>query len=275
LSLLRLLITAGEVIDPEHFVWYQRGFGRGECPVINYTGGTEVSGALLANVMVRPIVPSGFNAVSPGVQVDVLDESGHPVLDQVGELAVLQPFVGMTKALWNDHDRYLETYWNRLPEVWVHGDLAVHRSDDGSFFLMGRSDDTRKIAGKRVGSAEIEEVLLGLSVVGEAAAIGVKDPVKGEKLIVFVVASRGDVGDHTTLPEEVSRVIERRLGKPFRPARVHVVAELPKTPSGKVMRRVIRNVYCGEQPGDLSALDNPEATDGIRSAAQSDQQLGG
>ncbi|MBR0669694.1 AMP-binding protein [Neoroseomonas soli] len=255
LSSLRLLVTAGEGIDPEHFLWYQRHIGGDRCPVINYTGGTEVSGGLLSNVPVLPIVPAGFNAISPGVQVDVLDEAGRPLREEVGELAILAPFVGMTRAFWQDRARYLDTYWSRFPGVWVHGDLAIRGTDD-VFFLRGRSDDTLKIAGKRLGSAEVEEVLLGLPGVAEAAAIGVEDAAKGQKLVVFVVPKPDAPAG---LSEAVPREVEKHLGRAFRPGAVHVVAELPKTRSLKIMRRVIRNVYTGQAPGDLTALDNPSS----------------
>ena len=265
LGTLRLLVTAGEGIDPEHFLWYQRHVGGDRCPVINYTGGTEVSGGLLGNVPVLPIVPAGFNAISPGVQVDVLDESGHPVRDQVGELAVLAPFVGMTRAFWQDRARYLETYWSRFPGVWVHGDLALRRSD-GMFFLRGRSDDTLKIAGKRLGSAEVEEVLLELEGVAEAAAIGVQDAAKGQKLVVFIIPARDAPSG---LAAAVVPHVAQRLGRAFRPAAVHLVTDLPRTRSLKIMRRVIRDLYTGQSSGDLSALDNPAALAPLRALARS------
>ena len=188
MSTLRLLITAGEGIDPEHFGWYQRSFGSGDCPVINYTGGTEVSGALLSSVVVKPIHPSAFNTASPGVEVDVVDAEGHPLVDAVGELVVRKPFIGMTQSFWQDDERYLNTYWRTIPGVWVHGDLAMRKPGEG-FYLLGRSDDTIKLAGKRLGPAEIEEVLLELPAIAEVAAIGVDDPVKGQKLVVFLVAT--------------------------------------------------------------------------------------
>ncbi|MBP0465418.1 AMP-binding protein [Roseomonas sp. PWR1] len=263
LSSLRLLVTAGEGIDPEHFLWYQRHIGGDRCPVINYTGGTEVTGGLLGNVPVLPIVPAGFNAISPGVSVDVLDDSGRPVREQVGELAILAPFVGMTRAFWQDRERYIETYWSRFPGIWVHGDLAIRR-EDGVFFLRGRSDDTLKIAGKRLGSAEVEEVLLAIPGVAEAAAIGVEDAAKGQKLVVFVVAAKDAPADFA---EAIVPRVERHLGRAFRPAAVHVVAELPKTRSLKIMRRVIRNLYSGQPPGDLTALDNPSALAPLRALA--------
>lgn len=265
-SSVRLLITAGENIAPEHFVWFQRHFGRGTQPLINYTGGTEVSGALLSSVLVRPIPPSGFNTTSPGIQVDVLDSGGQSITDAVGELAVRAPFVGMTCSFWQDDARYLDTYWHTIPGVWVHGDLALRRAD-GNFFMMGRSDDTLKVAGKRLGPAEVEEIVLELPGAAEAAAIGVDDADKGQKLVVFVVPKPGacEAVDH--LARQVIAHVDQRLGRPFRPSAVHVVAQLPKTRSSKIMRRVLRSVYCGTPPGDLSSLDNPAALDEIRAAA--------
>ncbi len=264
---VRVLITAGEVIDPEHMLWFANSFGRGKCPVINYTGGTEVSGGLLANVVVRPIVAAGFNSVSPGVAADVLDDDGRPVRDQVGELSILEPFVGMTQSFWNDRERYLESYWQKTPGIWTHGDLALRTSGD-ILFLLGRSDDTLKVAGKRVGPAEVEDVLIEMPEIAEAAAIGVEDPIKGQKLIVFVVPSGAVQMPDAELAAAVTATIARRLGKPFQPSRVHVVAQLPRTRSSKVMRRVIRRIYTDLDPGDLSSLEDPAAVDVIREAAR-------
>jgi len=265
-SSVKLLVTAGENIGPEHFGWFQRHFGRGECPLINYTGGTEASGALLASVVVRPIVPGGFNSASPGVAVDVVDATAASLVDAVGELAVREPFVGMTRSFWRDDERYLDTYWRTLPELWVHGDLAVRRAD-GQWFLRGRSDDTLKIAGKRLGPAEVEEIVLKLPGIGDAAAIGVPDAERGERLVVFVVPSPGESATPHALAALVSDAVDTGLGRPFRPSAVHCVTQLPKTRSSKTMRRVIRNLYCGNAPGDLSSLDNPAALDDIRHAA--------
>jgi len=266
LSSVRLLITAGEGIDPEHFTWFQRSFGRGTQPLINYTGGTEVSGALLASVLLRPIPPSGFNTVSPGIEVDVVDAAGKPLTGSVGELVVRQPFVGMTRSFWNDRERYLETYWRAIPGLWVHGDLALRR-EDGNFFMLGRSDDTLKVAGKRLGPAEVEEVVLELPQVAEAAAIGVSDSDKGQRLVVFLVLAPNADPDLVDVALQVTQHIDKRLGRPFRPSAVHCVAQLPKTRSSKIMRRVIRSVYCDQPPGDISSLDNPSALDEIRAAA--------
>jgi acetyl-CoA synthetase len=277
LSSLQLLITAGEVIDEDHFVWFQKSFGQGNRPVINYTGGTEVSGALLASVVTRPIVPTVFNTGSPGIEIDVLDDSGRPIIDHPGELVIRKPFVGMTHGFWDDESRYLETYWNRFTDTWVHGDLAVRISspsprDSSSYALLGRSDDTLKIAGKRVGPAEVEAAALSCDAVREAAAIGVDDPRKGQRLILFVVCDQPNPRHPATCvprslaADDVAHRIELSLGKPFKPAAIYFVPELPKTRNAKVIRRILKRICNGEPLGDLSALENPSSLDALREA---------
>ena len=259
-SSIRLMITGGESISPEHFVWHQRHFGRGEAPLINYSGGTECSGALISSVIVKPIPPGGFNTSSPGIAADVVNGEGQSIRNSVGELVVHAPYVGMTSSFWEDDARYLETYWQTIPGMWVHGDLA-ERDAAGNFFMRGRSDDTIKLAGKRTGPAEIEDVLLEVPETIELAAIGVDDTTKGQILVVFVVCQPGSEPDAIGLA--LQSHADARLGRAFRPARVHVVRELPKTRSGKVMRRLIRSVYCNLPQGDLSSLDNPSSLDEI------------
>jgi acetyl-CoA synthetase len=265
-SSVELLITAGEVIDPEHFTWFRTQFAPAGAPLINYTGGTEASGALLSSVVVKAIAPGAFNTGSPGVDVAVVDSRGAPLVGSVGELAVRAPFVGMTRSFWRDDERYLETYWRTVPGTWIHGDLAIRMPETG-FVVLGRSDDTIKVAGKRLGPAEVEEVLLELPDVHEVAAVGVDDPAKGEKLVVFVVPAPRAAGDSDRLAITVTAHVEQRLGRPFKPSTVHCVTQLPKTRSAKVMRRLIRRVYCHQPLGDVSALENPAALDEIRSLA--------
>ncbi len=265
LSPLRLLVTSGEAIDPEHFTWFRRRFGGGTAPLINYTGGTEVSGGLLSSVVVRPIPPAGFNTASPGVDAFVAGPDGAPLVGEVGELAIRGPFLGMTRSFWEDHARYLDTYWRAIPGLWVHGDLAVQDAS-GGFAMRGRSDDTIKVAGKRLGPAEVEDVLLEMPAISEAAAIGVDDPLKGQRLVVFLVPTPG-TSAADALPDAAAQHVASRLGRAFRPGRVHVVARLPKTRSGKVMRRVLRAVYCGTPAGDLSSLDDPAALEEVRGLA--------
>jgi acetyl-CoA synthetase len=209
---------------------------------------------------VRPIVPCGFNSPVPGMDADVVDGTGHPVRGEVGELVVRQPWVGMTRGFWHDPERYIETYWSRIPGVWVHGDWA--EIDDGQWFIRGRSDDTLKVAGKRVGPAEVESAATAHPAVLEAAAIGVPHEVKGEAIVVFAVPRPGiEVGD--ALAEEVRQVITAQLGAALRPQRVVWVRDLPKTRNAKIMRRVIRAAYLGVPPGDVTALENPAAVEEI------------
>ena len=266
LSTIRLMITGGEVIDPEHFAWHARHFGRGIAPLINFSGGTEASSGLVASVIVKPIPSGGFNTACPGIEMDVVNAEGTPILDEVGELVVREPFVGMTKSFWQDDERYLDTYWRTIPGIWVHGDLAL-RNAKGEFFLHGRSDDTLKLAGKRIGPAEIENVLMEMDGVTECAAIGVDDHAKGQMLVVFVIPGEAAVGN-AGFAAEVARFAEQRLGRALRPSRVHVVREMPKTRTAKIMRRVLRGVYCGMPTGDLSSLDNPSSLEVIKQASR-------
>ncbi|MGG2200398.1 AMP-binding protein [Paenibacillus validus] len=256
LDSLRVLISTGEAWDLESYVWYSRKVGKGKLPILNYSGGTEVSGGILGCVTHRPIKATGFNTAVPGIQAAVLNDAGQLVQDQVGELSVLRPFVGMTNGFWNDQTRYLESYWSRFDQVWVHGDWAF-QNDDNHWFLFGRSDDVIKIAGKRVGPTEIEAAAGQHPAVVQAAAVGVPHPVKGEEVVLFVIA-HPSFTPNEQLAEAVKEEVTRTLGKSLKPSHVYFVKDLPRTRNGKVMRRVIRTVYQGQQTGDLSALENPD-----------------
>jgi acetyl-CoA synthetase len=170
----------------------------------------------------------------------------------------------MTRGFWKDPERYLQAYWNRFPNVWVHGDFAAI-DDSDLWYILGRSDDTIKVAGKRVGPAEVENVLVGHPAVAEAAAIGVPDEIKGQAVVAFAVLQAGSEPGES-LRAELEELVAKELGKPLAPKAVRFVQDIPKTRNAKVMRRVIRTAYLGEPPGDLSALVNPEAVEGIRQA---------
>jgi acetyl-CoA synthetase len=172
----------------------------------------------------------------------------------------------MTRGFWKDPERYLETYWRRFPGLWVHGDFAAI-DEDGLWYILGRSDDTIKVAGKRVGPAEIESVLAGHPAVTEAVAVGVPDEIKGEAVVAFALLGPGYVPDEA-LRAELEALVARELGKPLAPKAVRFVGDIPKTRNAKLMRRVVRAAYLGQPPGDLSALVNPEAVDEIRRAGQ-------
>ncbi len=262
LSSLRILGSTGEPWNPEPWRWFFDVVGNGRLPIINYSGGTEVSGGLVGGNVITPLKPAAFAGPPPGIAADVVDDRGQPVRNQVGELVVTQPWIGMTRGFWNDEERYLQTYWSRFPNVWVHGDWAAI-DDDGLWYILGRSDDTIKIAGKRLGPAEVESVLVDDPGVLEAAAIGVPDELKGQALVCFCVLRPGH--DATTaLVDRLKTLVATRLGKPLKPEAILFVRDLPKTRNAKVMRRVIRSAYLGEAPGDLSSLENPQAVEEIR-----------
>jgi acetyl-CoA synthetase len=264
-SSLRVLGSTGEPWNPEPWWWYFREVGEGRCPVINYSGGTEVSGGIVVCNPLTPIKPCSFGGPAIGTAADVVGADGSSVRGQVGELVIRQPLPGMTRGFWQDPERYVETYWSRLPGTWVHGDWALV-DPDGYWYIHGRSDDTLKVAGKRVGPAEVESAAVSHPRVLEAAAIGIPHEVKGEAIVVFCVLGRG-ARDDPELKAQVSAHVVEALGKALKPERIEVVPQLPKTRSGKVMRRVIRSAYLGLDPGDLSALDDSSVLERIRALA--------
>ena len=262
LSSLRVLGSTGEPWNPEPYQWFFQTVGGGRCPIVNYSGGTEVSGGILGCTVFKPIAEASFNTPAPGIKAAVLNDEGEPVVGQVGELAVLAPWPGMTKGFWNDPERYERTYWSRFKDVWVHGDWALV-DEEGYWFILGRSDDTLKIAGKRVGPAELESAAIRHPAVQEAGAVGVPHEVKGEVPVLFVVL-RPEFEGSEELAAEIAEKVAEVLGKPMKPAAVHFVSDLPKTRNAKVMRRLLKAAYLGESTGDTSALVNPEVLDEVR-----------
>jgi acetyl-CoA synthetase len=267
-SSLRILGSTGEPWNPDPWDWLFSVVGGGRLPIVNYSGGTEVGGGILGCNLLRPIRSTAFNGPCVGMAADVVDASGAPVRGTVGELAIRQPWPGMTRGFWAepDDERYLETYWRRVPGLWLHGDFAATDSD-GFWYIHGRSDDTLKVAGKRVGPAEVEACAVAHPAVMAAAAIGVPDALKGEAIVVLCVPRPGVAWD-PAIALEVSQRVVHELGKPVRPKAVIAVSDLPRTRSGKVMRRVARAAYLGLDPGDLSALENPAAVESIEAAAR-------
>jgi acetyl-CoA synthetase len=265
LGSLRVLGSTGEPWNPESWWWFFNNVGGGRLPLVNYSGGTEVSGGIVCCNLMTPIKPTSFGGPSVGAAADVVDADGNPVRGVVGELALRQPLPGMTRGFWQDPDRYVESYWSRLPGTWVHGDWAVV-DEDGYWFIQGRSDDTLKVAGKRVGPAEVESAAVSHTAVLEAAAVGVPHEVKGEVIVVFVRLRPGETDDPDLRASVAAKIVEQ-MGKALKPEAIFVVSDLPRTRSGKVMRRVARAAYLGADPGDLSALENPQAVEAIRSAA--------
>lgn len=262
LSTLRMIISAGEAWTPEAWWWLFGQAGGSRLPILNFSGGTEMI-SIIGSTVLLPLKPCGFNCALPGTGADVVDENGGSAAPgAVGELVMRRPSIGMSRGLWRDEARYLQTYWSTWPGIWHHGDFAS-RDVDGQWYIHGRSDDTMKIAGKRIGPSEIETLLMGTGQIADAAAVAVPDPIKGSALVVVCVPRTG-VRDAAALRAALERAIVQGLGTPFRPSRILFASDLPRTRNMKVMRRVIRAVCAGEAPGDLSALLNPEAVSELR-----------
>ena len=249
LTSLRAFVSTGEAWDEPTWWWLYETVGRGERPIINYSGGTEVGGGLLVGYPFLPMEAAAFNGPLPGLDVAVLDAAGDAIVGEVGELAVRNTFPGMTHAFWQDEERYLDTYWRTWKDTWHHGDLASV-DDHGTWRIHGRSDDTIKVSGRRIGPAELEASLLRDPKIVEAAVIGVPDERRGQSVTAFVVLGSSEGVDH----EDLVATAEQNVGRSFAPV-VHVVASLPKTKNGKIVRRAIRARHLGTPVGDTSSLD--------------------
>ena len=267
LSSLRKFASTGEPWNPDPWMWLFQNVGRGKLPIINYSGGTEISGGIVMGNVLTPMKPCAFSGPLPGMAADIVDEDGKSVRGKVGELVIREPWIGMTRGFWKDRQRYIDSYWSRWPDTWVHGDWAAI-DDDGLWYILGRSDDTIKIAGKRLGPAEVESILVAHPKVSEAAAVGVPDPIKGEALVCFCVLKK-DVNGGVDLAAELKGNVARDLGKALAPRDVLFVGDIPKTRNAKVMRRVVRAAYIGEKLGDTSALENPASLDEIEQSGRS------
>jgi acetyl-CoA synthetase len=243
LSSLRLLGSTGEPWDEVSYRWFFERIGGSRCPIINISGGTEIIGCFLFPLPIQSLKPCTLGAPAPGMATEIKD----------GYLVCCKPAPSMTRGIWGDPERYLETYWSRFPGCWDHGDWAsVDR--DGCWFLHGRADESMNVAGRKVGPAEVEDALMAHPAVSEAAVIGVPDDVKGEAIVAYAVLKNG-----VAPPSEAELIahVGTLMGAPFRPRAVLVVSELPKTQSGKIVRRLLRQKYLGEPLGDLSTVANP------------------
>ncbi len=262
LSSLRAVTTTGEPWNRGPYDWLNEHVcGGGRIPIVNISGGTEVGACFLSVSLMAPTKPCSLGFPALGLDMDVFDETGRSLRGEVGELVCKRAWPGMTRGIWGDSERYLETYWRRFPGVWTHGDWASV-DEDGYWFLHGRSDDTLNVAGKRIGPAELESAAVNHPAVAEAAAIGVPHEVKGEVPWLFCVLRPGKEAS----TDEVARAVTDELGKAFKPERVVFVSALPKTRSAKIVRRAVRARALGQDPGDLSTLENPEVLEEIARA---------
>ena len=266
LSSIRAFGNTGEPIDPDTWLWVMKDVGQEKRPLINLSGGTEIFGCFVLPSPVVPLKPSTLWGPGLGMDVDVFDDNGRPIRGQVGYLVAKKPAPSMTRGLWRDPERYIQTYWSRFPGVWFHGDLALV-DDDGFWFILGRADDVIKVAGKRIGPAEIEAAVNEHKAVAESACIGIPHEVKGEVVACFVILKPG-YEPSEKLAEEIKERVVNELGKPFAPEHIVFVNDLPRTRSGKIMRRIIRALATGKPIGDTSSLENPEAVKEVEKAIE-------
>lgn len=265
LSSLRLLGSTGEPWDHDSYMWFFDNVGQKRCPIINISGGTEVVGCLLMPLPVMPLKSCSLGGPGLGMDIDVFNEAGESIHGEIGHLVCKQPAPSMTRGFLGDPQRYEDTYFAKYPGIWYHGDWAKVDSD-GSWFLYGRSDDTIKVAGKRVGPGEVESVLVEHAQVAEAAVIGVPHEVKGECLVCFIVMMPG-VSYSKDVEAQLRDMVGKRLGATLKPDTIIAIQSLPKTRSGKIVRASIRRKYLGEAVGDLSSIENPDALELIGSKA--------
>ncbi|MBD3109987.1 AMP-binding protein [Bacillus sp. AGMB 02131] len=257
LSSLKAICSTGEAWNPEPWIWLFKTIGKEHVPIINYSGGTEISGGIFSNILLKPISPITFNSPMPGMSADVYDENGRSIINEVGELVITKPWVGMTKGFWNDSERYEQAYWKVYENVWVHGDW-ISRDENGFWTITGRSDDILNIAGKRIGPAEIESSIIKHPLVIESACISAPHPIKGECSVCFAVLKE-KVKPSIELENELKQLTAASLSKTLTPENIYFVPALPKTRNGKIIRRVIKAAYLNKPEGDLSSLDNPDS----------------
>lgn len=259
LSSLRVLACTGEPINREAWDWYFEKVGRKKCPVINLSGGTEIGGAMLSALPVMPMHPCTVGCPIPGFDADVFDENGKPAKE--GLLVIKKPWPSMSRGILNSPSRFVETYWSKYRDVWYHGDI-VSVDADGLWYMRGRADDVIKVAGHRIGTAEIESAVSSHPAVAEAVAVGRPDEVKGEAIVVCAVLKDGYPGNEN-LKTEIAGRVEEAIGRFARPGEVRFVADLPKTRTGKLVRRLVRAKVADGDVGDLSTVENPKSLDGI------------
>lgn len=267
MSSLRLLGSVGEPINPEVWRWYHDVVGQGRCPVIDTWWQTETGGMLISalpGIESLPLKPGSGTLPIPGLHIDVVDEDGTPAAPNTkGYLVVRNPWPGIMLTLWNDEQKYHDAYWSRFPNVYYPGDYA-RIDEDGYLWLLGRADDILKVSGHRIGTAELESCLVSHEAVAESAVVGVPDEIRGERIVVFVVLREG--AQDTDVEEALRQRVAKQIGPIARPDRVYSVPALPKTRSGKIMRRLLRRMVSGESMGDTTTMEDSSVLGGIQDA---------
>jgi acetyl-CoA synthetase len=254
LSSLRLLGSVGEPINPEAWRWYHKVIGNGKCPIMDTWWQTETGGFMITPLPCTPLKPGSGTKPFPGIKADVVNEEGVSVKpNEEGYLVIKSPWPSMLRTIWNDDDRYVNQYWKRFPGLYMTGDSA-RKDEDGYFWIIGRVDDVIKVSGYRLGTAEIESALVSHPSVAEAAAIGLPHEIKGNAIRAFVILRTG-YEKSDKLIEELRLHVGHEVGPIAKPEQIEVVDSLPKTRSGKIMRRVLKAKALGQDPGNLSTLE--------------------
>ena len=267
LSSLRLLGTVGEPINPEVWTWYYKIIGKEKCPIIDTWWQTETGGIMISplpGLETIPLKPGSATLPIPGVDISVVDEFGSEVPPNTkGYLIIKNPWPGMLLTLWGNDKKYKNVYWSKYSNCYYPGDYAL-KDSDGYLWLLGRADDILKIAGHRIGTAELESCIVSDHSVAESAVCGIPDEIKGEVIIVFAVLKDGVTIDKTILEKNLFNKIRSDIGPIATPKQIYFVSKLPKTRSGKIMRRLLKSIASGEKIGDTSTLDDPSAVDEIK-----------
>jgi len=260
LEKIRNIPTTGEPIDEESWWWLFEKVGKKRIPIMNLSGGTEIGGAMLSVFPGMRLKPTTVGIPCPGIDLDVFDDDGNSVKNKNGYLVVKAPWPGMTNSLLNDDKRYIETYWSRFENVWFHGDYVLV-DEDGLWYMHGRVDDVINISGHRLSTAEIEQCVISNPKISDAASISIPDEITGEAIIIFVVPELQFKNEN--LENEISKFISEKIGKVARPKKILILSDLPKTRTGKIMRRLLKSKLLGNALGDLSSLENPQILDEI------------
>lgn len=270
LSSVRLVLCAGEVLNPPAWEWLQKKVFKNRIPVIDHMWQTESSGPMLGNpygIVLLPIKPGSATIPLPGIDAEIVDEEGKPVPVGVeGTFVCKRPFPGLTPTLWRDHQRYVQDYWERIPGVYYTGDAAV-KDEDGYYWFLGRVDEVIKISAHRVGTIEIESALLQHPAVAEAAVVGCPDQLRGEVAAAFVVLKSGFAPDET-LKQTLRELVRKTLGSIVVVSDIFFTSKLPKTRSGKIMRRLIKAIMSDKPLGDYSTIEDETAIEELKAAAQ-------
>jgi acetyl-CoA synthetase len=274
LSSLRLLGTVGEPINPEAWMWYRTHIGADRCPIVDTWWQTETGAHMISPLPgVTTLKPGSATRALPGIGVEVVDDEGRPVERGGGYLTLTRPWPSMLRGIWGDPERYFETYWSTYPGRYFAGD-GVKTDDDGYLWLLGRVDDVMNVSGHRISTTEVESALVDHDLVAEAAVVGATDEVTGQAIVGYVILkNRAEPSD--ALVEEIRQHVAQKIGPTARPKRVIVVPDLPKTRSGKIMRRLLRDVAEGRDLGDTTTLADPAVVDAIRARAASAAGDGG